>query len=375
MRILFDYQAFEMQYFGGVSHSYAELIAHLRNEGCDCRIGLKESDNVHLQECRLANGIKPLHHTHNLLFEGKKHFKGERALAETLLKMTSHGNRGWDMNRDYSIHLLKRQHFDIFEPTFFDPYFLPYLNGKPFVLTVHDMIPELLGVDEVLAVGDAEFQKKAIGKMQDVSRGEGRTVLFVSHNMDAVLNLCKTGVLLENGKVKLISTAKKAIDTYTSSSTIGSSYINNVSTDKVYISHIQYFNNKNEETNHFTTEEPIIIRTTLQKSPNYPIPNGARYSINVFRDTKRICILECPLTKLNTGIETIIDFELPKQFFTSGTLHLDAAVHVPNIELLDDIHTVCQCDTLDAGTDTLKYNGIDCGVVLAHPITKIKVKQ
>ena len=61
--------------------------------------------------------------------------------------------------------------------------------------------PEILVVDEVLAVGDAEFQKKAIGKMQDVSRGEGRTVLFVSHNMAAVRSLCHTGVLLENGQV------------------------------------------------------------------------------------------------------------------------------------------------------------------------------
>ncbi len=59
--------------------------------------------------------------------------------------------------------------------------------------------PEILVVDEVLAVGDAEFQKKAIGKMQDVSRGEGRTVLFVSHNMAAVKSLCKRGIILQNG--------------------------------------------------------------------------------------------------------------------------------------------------------------------------------
>ncbi len=59
--------------------------------------------------------------------------------------------------------------------------------------------PEILVVDEVLAVGDAEFQKKAIGKMQDVSRGEGRTVLFVSHNMTAVKSLCKRGIILQNG--------------------------------------------------------------------------------------------------------------------------------------------------------------------------------
>ena len=59
--------------------------------------------------------------------------------------------------------------------------------------------PEILVVDEVLAVGDAEFQKKAIGKMQDVAKGAGRTVLFVSHNMTSVKSLCKTGVILENG--------------------------------------------------------------------------------------------------------------------------------------------------------------------------------
>ncbi len=61
--------------------------------------------------------------------------------------------------------------------------------------------PEILVVDEVLAVGDAEFQKKAIGKMQDISREGGRTVLFVSHNMAAVKSLCTRGVLIENGYI------------------------------------------------------------------------------------------------------------------------------------------------------------------------------
>lgn len=61
--------------------------------------------------------------------------------------------------------------------------------------------PEILVVDEVLAVGDAEFQKKAIGKMQDISREGGRTVLFVSHNMAAVKSLCTRGIMMENGKI------------------------------------------------------------------------------------------------------------------------------------------------------------------------------
>ena len=69
-----------------------------------------------------------------------------------------------------------------------------------FAVAAH-LDPEILVVDEVLAVGDAEFQKKAIGKMQDVSKGEGRTVLFVSHNMTSVKSLCKHGIILQNGQL------------------------------------------------------------------------------------------------------------------------------------------------------------------------------
>lgn len=76
--------------------------------------------------------------------------------------------------------------------------------------------PEILVVDEVLAVGDAEFQKKAIGKMQDVSKGEGRTVLFVSHNMGSMQRLCTRGILLENGSIKYMGSIYDTIRTYQS---------------------------------------------------------------------------------------------------------------------------------------------------------------
>lgn len=72
-----------------------------------------------------------------------------------------------------------------------------------FAIAAH-LEPEILVVDEVLAVGDAEFQKKAIGKMKDVSTNQGRTVLFVSHNMAAVKSLCTSGVVLKNGTVDII---------------------------------------------------------------------------------------------------------------------------------------------------------------------------
>ena len=75
--------------------------------------------------------------------------------------------------------------------------------------------PEILVVDEVLAVGDAEFTKKAIGKMKDVSQGEGRTVLFVSHNLPAVRNLCRRGIVLHNGILEYDGDVNSAIDYYT----------------------------------------------------------------------------------------------------------------------------------------------------------------
>lgn len=73
---------------------------------------------------------------------------------------------------------------------------------------------EILIVDEVLAVGDAEFQKKCLGKMGDVSKGEGRTVLFVSHNMAAVKELCNQGILLNQGKIEYIGTATESVIEY-----------------------------------------------------------------------------------------------------------------------------------------------------------------
>ena len=94
-----------------------------------------------------------------------------------------------------------------------------------FAVAAH-LDPEILVVDEVLAVGDAEFQKKAIGKMQDVSRGEGRTVLFVSHNMASVQRLCHHGVLLANGQIDFMGDIADTVHRYLSTQIIQSEYVN-----------------------------------------------------------------------------------------------------------------------------------------------------
>ncbi len=83
-----------------------------------------------------------------------------------------------------------------------------------FAVAAH-LEPEILVVDEVLAVGDAEFQKKCLGKMEEVSEGEGRTVLFVSHNISAVSQLCNRGLLIRNGGLDLNNNITEVIHAYT----------------------------------------------------------------------------------------------------------------------------------------------------------------
>jgi lipopolysaccharide transport system ATP-binding protein len=82
-----------------------------------------------------------------------------------------------------------------------------------FAVAAH-LDPEILIVDEVLAVGDAEFQKKCIGKMKDVSAKAGRTVIFVSHNMTAITNLCDTAILLANGVLASKGPSREMVDEY-----------------------------------------------------------------------------------------------------------------------------------------------------------------
>jgi lipopolysaccharide transport system ATP-binding protein len=82
-----------------------------------------------------------------------------------------------------------------------------------FAVAAH-LEPDILVVDEVLAVGDAEFQKKAIGKMQDISKGEGRTVLFVSHDMNSISLLTERVVVLKNGNISFIGDTQEGIKEY-----------------------------------------------------------------------------------------------------------------------------------------------------------------
>lgn len=128
-----------------------------------------------------------------------------------------------------------------------------------FAVAAH-LEPEILVVDEVLAVGDAEFQKKAIGKMQDLSHGQGRTVLFVSHNMASVKSLCDNGIVLKNGLVSYKGDVHSSIENYLLEENEKSWYYqNNNSSSKAFIKHVQILTSSENGLHDFNKDIKIEI--------------------------------------------------------------------------------------------------------------------
>lgn len=153
-----------------------------------------------------------------------------------------------------------------------------------FAVAAH-LEPDILVVDEVLAVGDAEFQRKAIGKMKDVSKGEGRTVLFVSHNMASIRSLCTKGILMENGKIIKSGEINYIVDSYLNKN-LKKGYINNLNKDQILsfqegvfskhnpqftIDKVKILNKDGELENEFYSDQKIIIQ--IDVNALYEIPD------------------------------------------------------------------------------------------------------
>jgi len=130
--------------------------------------------------------------------------------------------------------------------------------------------PEILVIDEVLAVGDAEFQKKAIGKMQDISREGGRTVLFVSHNMAAVKSLCTRGIVLEYGRICFSGTSTEAVDYYLRMGIEKESVAlldrkDRIGNGKMLIKEVSILNLNKEPVMEVLSGEALLLKITIKK--------------------------------------------------------------------------------------------------------------
>lgn len=142
MKVLYDYQIFFSQNYGGISKCFAELISNLP-KNAESVVGIKQSNNVYLKELDIVSGLQPLHWTSdNFILPFYSKIQKKLLDWSNLIPCL---NTPYTINKKYSIELLQKGNFDIFHPTDLEDYYLRYLKGKPFVFTIHDMIPEILG--------------------------------------------------------------------------------------------------------------------------------------------------------------------------------------------------------------------------------------
>ncbi len=194
-----------------------------------------------------------------------------------------------------------------------------------FAIAAH-LEPEILVVDEVLAVGDAEFQKKAIGKMQDVSTNEGRTVLFVSHNMGSINQLCNKGILLKNGTICFRGNQTETITEYIKlndiSSKLGLAERNDrTGNGLMKITNFSIENKQGIKTNEIPAGEGIIIKLFFEIfgeciSPNISIKATNSMGIPVFLHHNRLNATDFgTISKQGTFIFTIDSIPLPQDSY------------------------------------------------------------
>ena len=199
-----------------------------------------------------------------------------------------------------------------------------------FAVAAH-LEPEILVVDEVLAVGDAEFQKKAIGKMQEVSKGKGRTVLFVSHNMAAVRKLCKTGIVLANGCISYQGSASDCIDQYITSNQKSNTafkkfYDEDIDPSKeVCIVSVGFENGKNK----FNTQDDINVIVELKANKTV---SSCRINTTLSRidDTPIGSVSNQHLFQIKTGEKKKIKLTLKNHHLCVDNYYMSFSVGIGN---------------------------------------------
>ena len=219
-----------------------------------------------------------------------------------------------------------------------------------FAIAAH-LEPEILVVDEVLAVGDAEFQKKAIGKMQDVSKGEGRTVLFVSHNMAAVRSLCTRGIMLKNGMIDFIGSIPDTLNHYlkNSESTQQTKIVNNIKWIKKTLKIDSISINGSEDSfsiiKNGQNSLDVIITGYTEEDMTYDVMMTLKSKEGIPFATYAIGHYYGELQHMGIGTFTIKrSIKLP-QILSKGILMADLYLHHPMVEYLMQAPDCCTLES------------------------------
>jgi lipopolysaccharide transport system ATP-binding protein len=224
---------------------------------------------------------------------------------------------------------------------------------------------EILIVDEVLAVGDAEFQKKCLGKMNDVSKGEGRTVLFVSHQLGTVAQLCNTSILLSQGCILKKGVTGSIIEYYLKNDSERTHYVastNETEKKDAWIIYQKVVDASGNLIESVSNNDSIILETRI-RIMNWQ--SGIELSVCLQHPMKGIVFtLLLPVKKyMKAGEkEKTIRIIVQPNTLTPNNYSWQTALHIPGSHILDQLMEECPFSVQDTGTEFARYEGQDCGV-------------
>jgi lipopolysaccharide transport system ATP-binding protein len=233
-----------------------------------------------------------------------------------------------------------------------------------FAVAAH-LEPEILIVDEVLAVGDAQFQKKCLGKMEEVSTREGRTVLFVSHQMGAVAQFCNQAFLLHKGELAQTGSVEHVLNYYMnmSASSMGGFEAKGVAQHKdMSIVKAQTYDAEGNPIVNFRHNQEIVIVITCKINRWV---NGAEIRVAV-RDSKRnVFTTDAELTAHTEPFskELHAKVTIPAGLLRPETYFFKLAVYLPNQVIFDLVEDALSVTVIDGGSKYAASEGLDYGCV------------
>lgn len=241
-----------------------------------------------------------------------------------------------------------------------------------FAVAAH-LEPEILIVDEVLAVGDIEFQKKCLGKMDEVSK-TGRTIIFVSHQMGSIAHLCRKAILLDKGSLVMEDKSGVVIEHYINH---GKEKLTSYAADELathremYVQSATITNDGKTERSSFRHDEAIVINARCGAKR---IVRGAEFRM-VVKDSRGITVFtsDAELNSLNERTEIFeVDYTIPPEILRPNNYSLTFALFVPHQLIIELIEDVAYFSVFDAGTKYAQSEGADYGLVFSPCITSVK---
>ena len=224
---------------------------------------------------------------------------------------------------------------------------------------------EILIVDEVLAVGDSEFQKKCLGKMNDVSKGDGRTVLFVSHNMGSIAQLCNNGILLQNGQLLHQGGISETLERYMiSNESVEGTYKRTAEPkSRMYFTEVYLTNDQGEVVSdyNFLENVNVVCKFNIDDYINSKISLTIQGRNGEYLST----IVEeiAPLTNSKTG-EFTLTFKLDAGVIAPNNYFVRAALFIWGGEVFDLVEMICPFKIHDTGSKLAVLEGINYGSYL-----------